>query len=93
MDKIADGSEVKVSCLPKHKGNEPTFLQLFGKVILKGGSTAMFLLGALLTGCLGSLIGHLDDEIDFSWVFGIAILLIFITTLLNWIVFKIHNQR
>jgi uncharacterized membrane protein YfcA len=92
MDKIADGSEVKVSCLPKRKGNEPTFLQLCGKVILKSGSTTMFLLGALLTGCLGSLIGHLDREIDFSWVFGIVILLIFITTLANWIVFKIHNQ-
>jgi hypothetical protein len=51
-----------------------------------------FLLGAFLTGCLGSVIGHLDGEIDFSRVFGIAILLIFITTLSNWIVFKIHNQ-
>ena len=46
-----------------------------------------------MTGCLGSLIGHLDGEIDFFRVFGIAIFLIFITTLLNWSVFKIHNQR
>ena len=92
MDKIADGSEVKVSCLPKRKGDEPTFLQLFGKVILKGGSTTMFLLGALLTGFLGSLSGHLDGKIDFASVFGIASLLVFITTLANFIVFRIHNQ-
>ncbi len=95
MDAIGSGESVRGSSIPRRMESGPSFVAFILRgLILKAGSTGLFVLSASLTGFLGFLISELQfqSETKFIWWVGTGIIVVGLTILINLIIYACHKQ-
>jgi len=95
MAALRSGAVFTGSSIPRRRDPGPSFVKFTLKHLVKAGSTGLFLLSANLTGFLGFVISDLQFQSDtkYKWWVGVGIVVIFLTVLINLLIYTCHKQR